>query len=551
MLSRATSNPSPLVLYLVLFALASTCASAATLTPYPTEAAFQSAIGPGFIVEKFDSYPSGTLITTQVPHVSFSSINAGGTGFVPIQTSSSPGSVSSPNMLGGGYLAGTPDVNQVIVMDYSPSIFAVGFYLAAQAPDASGVTIKFDFIDGTSSTYTVTDTDQNQNTGEFLGIKADTRFLRATLTSGKSNNGQGGFSKFGIDNLTIAEVEQRLPVCFAAPVEQGGVLGVNGGATDSAQYDTGIVSVNLTNATNVSLTCDAPLPSSCGSVAPPVAAVSWRATATNTQLDGKGTVVATDAAGNACSVPVTFRAVPAGPVSNQVLCEGPGLLFLATNQNATAADESACTATPFGPGEPDLPFGYEPSLATDPNPCKIFTIDSPISGLTEMVYKKDGAFEPRLRLLFSRFDGASFPPFTDITESVEEIATVIPDPSRLKGGATWSLVKVACAIQSEICNGLDDDGDGFVDEGLPTGDHGLDADEDGYPLCPSDLSLADCNDQVSSINPGAAEVCNGLNDDCDLATDEGNPAGGAACAYAGVRGACAAGVTSCASGPMT
>ncbi len=524
---------------------------AAVLTPYHDEAAFQAAIGPGFTVETFDGFASGTVITTQVLRVSFSSPNDGGASYVAIAATFSNGAASAPNMLTGGYLSGSPEVDQIIVMDYSPSIFAVGFFLAPQAPDASAVTIRFDFIDGGSQTYLVADTDGNGSTHEFLGVKADTRFLRATLISGKDNQGQGGFSKFGIDNLTIAEVEQRAPECSAAPVEQAGVRGINGSATDSAPFDSGIESITLTGAANVTLTCDAPFPSTCGSIPTPAPSGSWRTTATDPRVDGQGTVVATDAAGNSCSVPVTFRAVPAGPVEGQVLCLGPGLLFQATNQNATAAEESACSATPYGPGEPGLPPGYEPSPLVDPSPCQIFTIDSPVSGLTEMVYKKDGTFEPRLRILFSRFDGMSFPPFTDITETVEEIATVTPDPTRLKGAGNWSLVKVACAVQSEICNGLDDDGDGLIDEGLPADNPEIDFDDDGYALCPADPSLADCNDQISRINPGALEACNGLDDDCDAAVDEGGPAGGEACDVAGLLGACSVGSTSCAVGPMT
>lgn len=42
--------------------------------------------------------------------------------------------------------------------------------------------------------------------------------------------------------------------------------------------------------------------------------------------------------------------------------------------------------------------------------------------------------------------------------------------------------------------------------------------------CPADPGLAprtgDCHDQESTINPGAAEVCNQIDDDCDGATDE-------------------------------
>lgn len=59
----------------------------------------------------------------------------------------------------------------------------------------------------------------------------------------------------------------------------------------------------------------------------------------------------------------------------------------------------------------------------------------------------------------------------------------------------------------------------------------------------------DCNNDFASINPNGIEVCNGLDDDCDLGVDEGNPGGGAACST-GFLGVCAAGTRNCASGAL-
>jgi putative metal-binding protein len=47
------------------------------------------------------------------------------------------------------------------------------------------------------------------------------------------------------------------------------------------------------------------------------------------------------------------------------------------------------------------------------------------------------------------------------------------------------------------------------------------------------------------------EICNGIDDDCDGAIDEENPPGGAPCTVPDALGACAAGTNSCASGTMT
>lgn len=55
----------------------------------------------------------------------------------------------------------------------------------------------------------------------------------------------------------------------------------------------------------------------------------------------------------------------------------------------------------------------------------------------------------------------------------------------------------------------------------------IDADADGYGLqaglsCPSG-SVADCNDSVSTIRPGATELCNGVDDNCNGQFDDGLP----------------------------
>ncbi|MDP2306114.1 MAG: putative metal-binding motif-containing protein, partial [Pseudomonadota bacterium] len=83
---------------------------------------------------------------------------------------------------------------------------------------------------------------------------------------------------------------------------------------------------------------------------------------------------------------------------------------------------------------------------------------------------------------------------------------------------------------TERCNSVDDDCDGAVDEGVGSAWY-EDADGDDYGD-PSSVLLAcsepsgyvrvgtDCDDTDASINPAAAEYCNGINDDCDGSTDE-------------------------------
>lgn len=69
---------------------------------------------------------------------------------------------------------------------------------------------------------------------------------------------------------------------------------------------------------------------------------------------------------------------------------------------------------------------------------------------------------------------------------------------------------------------------------------------------PYDFSLSaggDCNNDFASINPAATEMCNGLDDDCDIDVDENNPGGGGNCT-SGFSGVCAAGTRSCLSGAL-
>jgi hypothetical protein len=85
--------------------------------------------------------------------------------------------------------------------------------------------------------------------------------------------------------------------------------------------------------------------------------------------------------------------------------------------------------------------------------------------------------------------------------------------------------------QPEVCDGLDNDCDGEVDEGLPKTTFFLDADGDGVgstatkeacakPEGYSDKST-DCNDNNDKIFPGAEEVCNDTDDNCNGQVDEG------------------------------
>ena len=83
------------------------------------------------------------------------------------------------------------------------------------------------------------------------------------------------------------------------------------------------------------------------------------------------------------------------------------------------------------------------------------------------------------------------------------------------------LVCKGTPAAAESCNGLDDDCDGAIDEAYPDHDgdgsaNCLDDDDDNDGVPDED----DCSPFAPSIFPGAPELCNGLDDDCDEEVDE-------------------------------
>ena len=85
---------------------------------------------------------------------------------------------------------------------------------------------------------------------------------------------------------------------------------------------------------------------------------------------------------------------------------------------------------------------------------------------------------------------------------------------------------------TEVCDGVDNNCDGQTDEGFTNDPYYADTDDDGYgdpnnsiTACTAPAGYVtdntDCDDSTSSANPGATEVCDGIDNDCDGQTDEG------------------------------
>ena len=83
---------------------------------------------------------------------------------------------------------------------------------------------------------------------------------------------------------------------------------------------------------------------------------------------------------------------------------------------------------------------------------------------------------------------------------------------------------------TEICNGIDDNCNGQIDEGAGA-TYYADADGDGYGTSTSSVQACtapagyvsnntDCNDANKNVHPGAPDICNGIDDNCNGVIDE-------------------------------
>jgi hypothetical protein len=125
-------------------------------------------------------------------------------------------------------------------------------------------------------------------------------------------------------------------------------------------------------------------------------------------------------------------------------------------------------------------------------------------------------------------------------------------------GSTQVTVQTACIPVTEICDGIDNDCDSSTDEGC-------DDDDDNY--CDSYMTRAtiyscsggtyccslggnDCNDVSSSINPGAAETCDNIDNNCDGRTDYTTTPGDLtrSCGPQNQTGVCRYGTQACSAG---
>ncbi len=101
---------------------------------------------------------------------------------------------------------------------------------------------------------------------------------------------------------------------------------------------------------------------------------------------------------------------------------------------------------------------------------------------------------------------------------------------------------------ADTCDGLDNNCNGQTDEGNPGG--GVNCNTGLQGVCSAGTTSCTAGAVVCNQNVmPSADLCDGLDNNCDGQSDEGNPGGGAAC-NTGLQGVCSAGTTSCTAGAV-
>jgi alpha-tubulin suppressor-like RCC1 family protein len=93
--------------------------------------------------------------------------------------------------------------------------------------------------------------------------------------------------------------------------------------------------------------------------------------------------------------------------------------------------------------------------------------------------------------------------------------TPVPDFS-LRSSDCDDMDRLRSPVARELCNGEDDDCDGTADFMIRPGDL---EDDDGDGFADMVCGGADCDDRSAAVHPGAPEICDGVDNDCNGVAD--------------------------------
>ncbi len=189
----------------------------------------------------------------------------------------------------------------------------------------------------------------------------------------------------------------------------------------------------------------------------------------------------------------------------------------------------------YGSGPVILSCEHDPFLATDSSDCD--DADADVNpGVDEVCNGIDDDCDHQIdedlawHTWYTDADGDGYGDPDAATEACEQPSDGVADDRDCDD--TDAAVNPAA---QEVCNGIDDDCDGLLDgeddSAIGVGTWYLDDDGDGWGDSASWVescsqpgrtsgSGGDCDDSDASVNPGASEYCNGVDDDCDGSTDE-------------------------------